>query len=412
MKDIENKIRILSESARYDVSCSSSGSKAKNRKNGLGNTNEAGICHSWSEDGRCISLLKILMTNYCIYDCDYCINRRSNDVERAMFTVDEIVNLTMDFYKRNYIEGLFLSSGIYKNSDYTMELLLNVAKTLRLKENFNGYIHMKSIPGSSKELNKSLGLYVDRLSVNIELPSEKSLKIYAPDKKMEDIEKPMLEIRDDISANKEERKLFKKAPSFVPAGQSTQMIVGAGSDSDYVIINRAESLYNTMKLKRVYYSAFVPVKSSKLLKSVMRTPLIREHRLYQSDFLMRFYDFKASDLISKKRQNLDIELDPKAFYAIKHPEIFPVEINKASYSELLKVPGIGPLSAKRIIGARKLHTLSYDYLKSLGVVLKRAKHFILCGGKFYGIRSQNEEYLRAILKDKKEDNKQLSLFGD
>lgn len=397
MRTISEKIKILTDAAKYDVSCSSSGSDRANKKGGLGNSAVSGICHSWSADGRCISLLKILLTNNCIYDCDYCINRRSNDIERAMFTVDEIVELTMNFYKRNYIEGLFLSSGVFRNSDYTMELLIEVAKRLREVENFNGYIHMKGIPGASKDLVDKLGLYVDRLSVNIELPSEKSLQLYAPEKKYIDIINPMKYIKDKIIENTDDRMRFKKASSFVRAGQTTQMIIGAGDESDFSIIKKSEDLYDSMKLKRVYYSAFVPVPTTKLLKDVARAPLKREHRIYQADFLMRFYYFKADDILSNVNPYFNEKLDPKANWAVNNMGLFPIEINTASYEELLKIPGVGPGSAKKIVNARRLCRLTYEDISKMGIVLKRAKHFITVNGVFRGVWSDGNEMVREIL---------------
>ncbi len=406
-----DKLKILTDGAKYDVSCSSSGSTRKNKKDGLGNSSSSGICHSWAADGRCISLLKVLLTNNCIFDCDYCVNRKTNDVERAMFTVDEIVDLTMNFYKRNYIEGLFLSSGVFRSQDYTMELLIAVAKRLRLEENFNGYIHMKGIPGASKELIEELGLYVDRISVNIELPTEDSLKIYAPDKKILDISRPMENIRDGIRENLDNRKHFKKVKAFVGAGQTTQMIVGAGSETDFSIIQKSEELYDQMDLKRVYYSAFVPVATSKLLKDVKSAPLKREHRIYQADFLMRFYYFKSNDILSDKHPFFDDNLDPKANWAINNLAYFPVEINKASYEDLLRVPGLGPTSAKRIINSRRVNRLVYDDLKPMGVVLKRAKYFITVDGVYRGQGFDNYDKIKDWLILSEGGNvEQLSLF--
>lgn len=410
-KSIEEKLRILSDAAKYDVSCSSSGSNRKNTKDGIGNANKCGICHSWSADGRCISLLKILMTNYCIYDCAYCINRKSNDVERACFSPEEIINLTMNFYRRNYIEGLFLSSGILKNADYTMERLIDIAKKLRLRENFNGYIHMKVIPGASKELIYELGKYVDRVSVNIELPKKSSLKILAPDKKENEIINSMGQILNRQFEREHEIKHIRKVPLFVPAGQTTQMIVGAGGENDYTIINKSEQLYNNLKLKRVYYSAYVPVNRTGVLANVNQASSLREHRIYQADWLMRYYKFKASELLNEKNPYFDEYLDPKANWAINNWENFPIEINKASYEMLLRVPGIGVLSAKRIVETRRLGKIKYEHLKKIGVVLKRAKYFIIVDGEYYGFRKDSPEIVKNILvQGEKPKPIQVSLF--
>ena len=397
-KSIEEKLRILSDAAKYDVSCSSSGSSRKNTNNGLGNAAVNGICHSWSADGRCISLLKILMTNYCIYDCKYCINRKDNDIERAILTSDEIVKLTINFYRRNYIEGLFLSSGIIKNVDYTMELMIAVAKKLRLEEKFNGYIHMKVIPGASRQLINEIGLYVDRVSVNIEFAENRALKLLAPDKKPTDISTSMGLIRKNMLENAEDKRLFKSTPSFIPAGQTTQMIIGASGESDYAILSRSENLYKNFDLKRVYYSGYVPVNKSEILVSADQSvPMIREHRLYQADWLLRFYDFRADEILNEKDPFVDPFLDPKTNWAIKNSHLFPIEINKASYKELLRVPGIGVTSAKRIVMTRKYSTIRYEHLKKLGVVIKRAKYFITVNGEFLGFKKENPELIRNAL---------------
>ena len=397
-KSIEEKLRILSDAAKYDVSCSSSGSSRKNTNNGLGNAAVNGICHSWSADGRCISLLKILMTNYCIYDCKYCINRKDNDIERAILTPDEIVKLTINFYRRNYIEGLFLSSGIIKSADYTMELMIAVAKKLRLEEKFNGYIHMKVIPGASRQLINEIGLYVDRVSVNIEFAENNALKLLAPDKKATDISTSMGLIRKNMLENAEDKKLFKSTPSFVPAGQTTQMIIGASGESDYSILTRSENLYKNFDLKRVYYSGYVPVNKSEILVNIEQAvPMIREHRLYQADWLLRFYEFKADEILDEKDPFVDPLLDPKTNWAIKNSHFFPIEINKASYKELLRVPGIGVTSAKRIVMTRKYSTIRYEHLKKLGIVIKRAKYFITVNGEFLGFKKENPEQIRNIL---------------
>ena len=412
-KSIEEKLRMLSDAAKYDVSCSSSGSSRKNTNNGLGNAAINGICHSWSADGRCISLLKILMTNYCIYDCKYCINRKDNDIERAILTTDEIVKLTINFYRRNYIEGLFLSSGIIKSADYTMELMIAVAKKLRLEEKFNGYIHMKVIPGASRQLINEIGLYVDRVSVNIEFAENTALKLLAPDKKATDISTSMGLIRKNMLENSEDKKLFKSTPSFVPAGQTTQMIIGASGESDYAILSRSENLYKNFDLKRVYYSGYVPINKSEILVSTEQAvPMIREHRLYQADWLLRFYEFKADEILDEKDPFVDPLLDPKTNWAIKNPHFFPIEINKATYKELLRVPGIGVTSAKRIVMSRKYSTIRYEHLKKLGVVIKRAKYFITVNGEFLGFKKENPELIRnALMEKEKMVAEQLKLFN-
>ena len=412
-KSIEEKLRILSDAAKYDVSCSSSGSGRKNTNNGLGNAAISGICHSWSADGRCISLLKILMTNYCIYDCKYCINRKDNDIERAILSPDEIVKLTINFYRRNYIEGLFLSSGIIRSADYTMELMIAVAKKLRLEEKFNGYIHMKVIPGASRQLINEIGLYVDRVSVNIEFAENTALKLLAPNKKATDISTSMGLIRKNMIENAEDKKIFKSTPSFIPAGQTTQMIIGASGESDYAILARSENLYKNFDLKRVYYSGYVPVNKSGILVSTEQAvPMIREHRLYQADWLLRFYDFKADEILDEKDPFVDPLLDPKTNWAIKNSHFFPIEINKASYKDLLRVPGIGVTSAKRIVMTRKYSTIRYEHLKKLGIVIKRAKYFIVVNGEFLGFKKENPELLRnALMEKEKMVTEQLRLFN-
>lgn len=411
-KPIDEKLRILSDAAKYDVSCSSSGSSRKNTSNGLGNAAYSGICHSWSADGRCVSLLKILMTNHCIYDCKYCINRKSNDIERAILTSDEIVRLTMNFYRRNYIEGLFLSSGVIKNADYTMEQMIAVAKKLRLEENFNGYIHMKVIPGASRELIHEIGLYVDRVSVNIELAENKALKLLAPDKKPTDISTSMGLIRKNQIQNTEEKKLFKSTPSFIPAGQTTQMIIGAGGESDFAILNRSENLYKNFGLKRVYYSAYVPVNKSGILANTDAVPMVREHRIYQADWLLRFYNFKAEEILDEKNPFIDPLLDPKANWAVQNWHLFPMEINRASYKDLIRIPGIGVTSAKRIVMVRRHNVIKYEHLKKLGVVIKRAKYFITVNGEFMGFRKESPELIRnALMEKEKMEMQQLKLFN-
>ena len=368
---IEQKLHILSDAAKYDVSCSSSGSRRANTTGGIGNAVACGICHTWSADGRCVSLLKILMTNHCIYNCAYCVNAVSREVKRAILTPEEIADVTIAFYRRNYIEGLFLSSGVYRSPDYTTELLIRTARILREEKKFNGYIHMKGIPGTNATLIRQLGRYVDRLSVNIELPSSSSLKLLAPQKTKENILVPMGHIRDGIDQWHDEKKRYKKAPSFVPAGQTTQLIVGATPDSDRTILRLSQALYDKVDMKRVYYSAYVPAVTGSNLPAIVKPPLLREHRLYQADWLMRFYQFNVEEILTDDVPNFDLDLDPKACWALRHPEVFPLEVNRASYHDLLRVPGIGVLSARRICAARRQAFLSYDSLKRLGVVLKR-----------------------------------------
>ncbi|WP_347158013.1 putative DNA modification/repair radical SAM protein [Pontibacter chitinilyticus] len=380
-RTIEDKLTILADAAKYDVSCSSSGGKRKNENKGLGNSEGMGICHSYTEDGRCVSLLKILLTNHCIYDCAYCVTRRSNDVQRAAFTVQEVVDLTINFYRRNYIEGLFLSSGIFKNSDYTMERLVRVAKKLRQEHQFNGYIHLKTIPGASEELIKEAGLYADRLSVNIELPSEVSLQQLAPEKNYTEILVPMGNISQQLAQAKEEKKLFKSAPAFAPAGQSTQLIVGASAENDRQILQLSDQLYKAYNLKRVYYSGYVPVSSDNRLPIITEPPIIRENRIYQADWLMRFYGFDVQELLEEKHPHLELDIDPKLAWALRNRFAFPVEMNTAEYEMILRVPGIGIKSAQKIVSARRFAKLTFDHLRLMGVVLKRARYFITCQGK-------------------------------
>lgn len=396
--ELKRKLSILSDAAKYDVSCSSSGSNRKNTANGIGKAHNSGICHSWSEDGRCISLLKILLTNKCIYSCEYCINRKENNVERAEFTPEEVADLTINFYKRNYIEGLFLSSGVVKSPDYTMIKLIRVAEILRNEKKFNGYIHMKAIPGASEELIERLGKLIDRMSINIELPTKSSLKMLAPQKTYESIEKPMSFINESITQYKIDRKTIRKTPLFLPAGQSTQMIVGAAGESDLTIINKASSLYEDYKLKRVFYSGFVPVIKSKYTEKIKKVPMLREHRLYQADWLMRFYKFKSNEILNEKNPFFDLTLDPKAFWAVQNVANFPIEINRASYDELLRVPGFGPTYAMRIINARKFANLSFDDLTSLKISLKKAKNFILVNGVYRGQKYNTQDDLLEILR--------------
>lgn len=420
---VYDKLNILTDAAKYDVACTSSGVSRKNDGTGIGNCKLSGICHSFSADGRCISLLKILFTNECIYDCKYCINRRSNDVARASFTPDEICTLMMEFYRRNYIEGLFLSSGVLKSPDYTMELIYATLYKLRTEYNFQGYIHVKAIPGASRELIRRVGFLTDRMSVNLELPTAEGLKLLAPHKTRKSILTPMRLVQSGMAENKQELSLYRNAPQFVPAGQSTQMIVGATPESDYQIIQVAESLYKKFELKRVFYSAFVHVNEDSSLPA--RTgdgpPLLREHRLYQADWLLRYYHFQADELLSEENPNFNVLFDPKCNWALKHLEEFPVEINRADYKKLLRVPGIGYKSAGRIVRARRLGNLDFPDLKKIGVVLKRALYFITCSGRMMYPTKMEEDYITRNLLDAGEKlpqevvnmgYRQLSLFDD
>ncbi len=395
---IREKLGILADAAKYDVSCSSSGSKRSNEKKGLGNTTGMGICHAYTEDGRCVSLLKILLTNHCIFDCAYCINRKSNDQKRAAFTVQEVVDLTINFYRRNYIEGLFLSSGIFSNADYTMERLVLVAKKLRTEHNFNGYIHLKAIPGASKELLHEAGLYADRLSINIEMPSEQGLKLLAPDKNREDMIHPMKYLRGAIIENKEEKKLFKKAPIFAPAGQSTQMVIGATEETDFQILHLANQFYSKMNMRRVYYSGYVPISNDSRLPMIgTPVPMIRENRLYQADWLLRFYGFSVEDLVSGDAPELPLDIDPKLAWALRNMHLFPVDINRADLALIKKIPGIGVGSAVRIVQARKFRHLGADGLKKLGISYNRAKHFIYTGEASHIHRDYTSEQLKSLI---------------
>lgn len=404
-----DKLNILAAGAKYDVSCSSSGSERGRKKGQLGNAALPGICHSWSDDGRCISLLKILYSNDCVYDCAYCVNRRSAEVERATFTPEELVKLVIGFYRRNYIEGLFLSSGVFVSPDHTMEQLVQVVKKLRTEERFNGYIHLKGIPGADYKLLDEAGRYVDRMSINLEVPSSKQLKLLAPQKDQQSILMPMEHLRDRILDNRELGLRFRGEKGFVPAGQTTQMMVGASKDTDYSIIRVSQGLYNSFKMKRVYYSAYVPmVQGNPLLPTTVKTPLLREHRLYQADWLMRFYKFNAEELLDKEAPNFDPEVDPKAHWALKNMHLFPVEINRVDYDMLLRVPGIGVVSAQRIVRSRRFGRLSYDDLKKLGAVLKRARYFILCNGKYYGEIDSDAEKIRSRLVLADPDTKRLN----
>jgi putative DNA modification/repair radical SAM protein len=392
------KLQILSAAARYDAACTSSGVDRKSNADGIGSASSCGICHSFAADGRCVSLLKILMTNVCIYDCQYCANRRSNDIPRAAFTPREIAELTIDFYRRNYIEGLFLSSAVIKSPDHTMELLLGALRIVRDEYKFNGYIHVKAIPGADDALIHAAGLVADRMSVNIELPSEDSLARYAPEKSKTSILAPMKYMRNSIAQSKYEVARYKHAPSFVPAGQATQLIVGATPESDKRIVGLAEGLYNNYRLKRVFYSAYIPVGNPQLPDG--SPPMLREHRLYQADWLLRFYGFKSGELF-KDDDNLSLLMDPKCRWAVDHLEQFPVEINKAAYMALLRVPGIGQISARRIVAARKISRLDFAHLKKIGVVMKRAQYFITCNGRQYERFPMKPEILEMKLMENK-----------
>ncbi len=381
--DLLEKLTILSDAAKYDAACTSSGIRRKFQPGKIGNTSSsiAGCCHSFSADGRCVTLLKVLMTNSCVYDCKYCVNRRSNDTRRAAFTPRELAELTIGFYRRNYIEGLFLSSGVLRNADYTTEQMIRALRILRQEYGFNGYIHAKAIPGTSPELVQQLGLLADRMSVNIELPSQQGLQTLAPDKTREAILRPMSLIRDKVLESKQELVKYKHAPSFAPAGQSTQLIVGATKDTDRHILHLTEALYQKYRLKRVFYSAYVPVVENSFLPALdTKPPLLREHRLYQADWLLRFYGFQASELLDEAHPDFNPQLDPKCSWAVAHLEQFPVEVMRADYETLLRVPGIGPTSAKRIVSARRTAHLRFEDLKKLGVVVKRAQYFVLCDG--------------------------------
>ena len=419
---VMEKLEILSDAAKYDVSCTSSGVDRKGNGTDMGNCISAGICHSFSADGRCISLLKILLSNECIYDCKYCLNRRSNDVPRATFTPDEICELTMNFYRRNYIEGLFLSSGIVGNPDMTMELIYQTIRKLREVYRFRGYIHVKGIPGADPLLIQKTGFLADRMSVNLELPTADGLKKLAPNKHRKNILTPMRQIQQGIIQGQNEVAIYRHAPHFVPAGQSTQMIIGATPESDYQIMSVAQGLYDKFELKRVCYSAYVSINEDKELPALHTgTPLLREHRLYQADWLMRFYQFRAEELLNEHRPNVNILLDPKCDWALQPLEQFPVEINRADYHMLLRVPGIGVNSARRICGARRTAVLTFEDLKKIGVVLKRALYFITCSGRMMYHTKMDENYITRNLLSVHErlpfdrdgiTYRQLSLFDD
>ena len=414
---VQEKLQILADAAKYDVSCSSSGNSRANG-GGIGNAVAAGICHSFTDDGRCVSLFKILMTNHCIYDCAYCINRRTNDRARASFKVQELVDLTINFYRRNYIEGLFLSSGVIKNPDYTMERLMLVTKKLRKEERYNGYIHLKAIPGASRELIQKAGRYVDRMSVNIEIPTEQQLKRLAPEKNYPDVIRPMNQIREGIQIYKEERRKYRNVPSFTPAGQSTQLIVGATPESDRQILQLSSNFYHQQKLKRVYYSGYLPVNEyDQRLPALQSPPLVRENRLYQSDWLMRFYEFSADEILTPEQPFLDLDVDPKLAFAIRNLHLFPVDINKADYHMILRVPGIGVQSARMIVDARRFRRLTSFHLKKIGVAMKRAQYFITCNElpsrltDWEPDRLKNHIVAESLMKRRKAGDTQLMLFS-
>jgi putative DNA modification/repair radical SAM protein len=408
----QEKLEILADAAKYDVSCASSGSKRKNTKGGLGNATGMGICHTYTQDGRCVSLLKILLTNHCIFDCAYCVSRRSNDVKRAAFTVQEVVDLTINFYKRNYIEGLFLSSGIFKSADYTMERLVRIAKQLRTEHKFNGYIHLKAIPGASDLLLHDAGLYADRLSVNLEIPSEESLKQVAPEKDYPSVYTPMNYLNKTITGYKEERRTIHKAPLFAPGGQSTQMVIGATPEDDLHVLKLADSLYQDQKLRRVYYSGYIPVSSDERLPALLTPPLVRENRLYQADWLMRFYGFKVDEIVDTQHPALDLEVDPKFSYALRNPHLFPVDVNRAPLEMILKIPGIGVKSAHKIVQARRFGQLRKENLQKIGVVWKRAQYFLACAGEPLKLLGFQPELIRqqVLHGERKANIGQLSLF--
>ena len=418
MDRLEEKLKILADAAKYDVSCSSSGSKRKNT-GGIGDASYSGICHTYTEDGRCVSLLKILLTNHCIYDCAFCVSRKSNDIQRAAFTVEEVVKLTMNFYRRNYIEGLFLSSGIFKNADYTMERLLKIVKKLRLEERYNGYIHLKTIPGASDEMIREAGLYVDRMSINLEMPTELGLKLMAPEKDHESVKKPLNFINQEIQSYKQESKLIKHKPIFVPAGQSTQMVIGATPENDFEIMSVADKFYKDYNLKRVYYSGYIPIQNDNSLLPQIGTkpPLVRENRLYQTDWLLRFYGFELNEILNPSFQELDLEIDPKLSWALRNPQFFPVDINKADYKMIIRIPGVGRQSALKIIQARKFGKL-YEYqIKKMGIAFNRARHFMVCADSPFQLGFASMDNVRAqilnksVSKAKNILSPQLTLFS-
>lgn len=415
MERIQEKLSILADAAKYDVSCVSSGSDRKNKNKGLGNASN-GICHAYTEDGRCVSLLKILLTNVCIYDCAYCVSRKSNDIKRAAFTVQQVVDLTINFYRRNYIEGLFLSSGIFSNADYTMERLVLVAKKLRTEHNFNGYIHLKTIPGASEELMKEAGMWADRLSINVEMPTEKSLALLAPDKKRDDMLKPMKYLKQQIIANKEEKKLFKRAPMFAPAGQSTQMVIGATPETDLEILYLANGFYKAMNMRRVYYSGYVPISTDNRLPAIgTPVPIVRENRLYQADWLLRFYGFKVNEIVDKENPLLDMDIDPKLGWALRNLHLFPMDVNTIDYLLLVRIPGIGIQSAQKIYSSRRFGRITWEQLKKIGIAVNRARYFIYADTDFEKRDLQPMQIKQFILQESQSKYKpnfspQLKMF--
>jgi putative DNA modification/repair radical SAM protein len=411
------KLAILADAAKYDVSCASSGSDRKNENKGLGNGHISGICHAYTPDGRCVSLLKILLTNYCIYNCAYCVSRSSNDIKRAAFTVQEVVDLTINFYRRNYIEGLFLSSGIFKNADYTMERLVLIAKKLRTEHHFNGYIHLKAIPGASDELLRQAGLYADRLSINIEMPTEQSLKLLAPEKNRADMLKPMLYLSNEIKQYQQEKTLYKKTPVFAPAGQSTQMVIGATPENDMQILFMSHYFYQKMRMKRVYYSGYIPISHDNRLPAIgTPVPMIRENRLYQADWLMRFYGFDVQEIVNPEHPLLDMDIDPKLSWALRNLHLFPLDVNKADLALLMRIPGIGVSSAQKIVAARRFTMLQFDHLKKIGISYNKAKYFITCKSAGYQVKDltpmQIKQQILGMQHSKYQPNfsSQLQLF--
>ena len=414
-----DKVRILTDAAKYDVSCSSSGSTRKNLNKGIGTAAHSGICHSYTDDGRCVSLFKIMMTNYCIYDCAYCVNRRSNDVERTAFSIEELFSLTIEFYRRNYIEGLFLSSGVHRNPDHSMQQMIAVVKQLRQKHRFNGYIHMKSIPGASEELVSQAGLYADRMSVNLEIANEANLKVVAPEKNYASIFLPMKQIQQKMLETSEDSKRIKSTPKFVPAGQSTQLIVGATSESDNQILSLASKLYKRPIMKRVYYSGYIPVNDyDSRLPALKAPPLVRENRLYQADWLLRFYQFNVNEIVDDNNPNLDLSVDPKLGWALSNSQVFPIDINTAPYEMILRVPGIGIKSARLILASRRFGKLNSIQLKKIGVVMKRAQYFIVTRElSMHTINEIKPETIKGLLTSKKVlkssiNSQQLSINWD
>ncbi|WP_426294619.1 putative DNA modification/repair radical SAM protein [Dyadobacter endophyticus] len=414
---IREKLGILADAAKYDVSCSSSGSNRKNENKGIGDAEGTGICHTYTEDGRCVSLLKILLTNHCIYDCAFCVSRRSNDIKRAAFTVEEVVELTMNFYRRNYIEGLFLSSGIFKNADYTMERLVRIVKKLRHEERFNGYIHLKTIPGASDDLLREAGLYADRMSINLEMPTETGLKLLAPEKSHADVKKPLKYIQNNITQFESERALIKSVPKFVPAGQSTQIVVGATPESDKEILYTANAFYQNFSLKRVYYSGYIPISNDARLPVIgSQPPLIRENRLYQADWLMRFYGFKVQEILNDVHPNLEADVDPKLSWALRNLDQFPIDINTADYYMILRVPGIGVGSALKIVQARKFNRLYESHLRKLGISFRKARHFIRYADSPMHLKEYEAGHIKGLIFSESKSkylsnpNNQLSLF--